>query len=138
VAAPEAGLLFSTGGHRNRRPVADLNNGRLDASKKRAASEEIGCTKFEMNMKKKIILLLAVVMAAGTTLAPKTEAIDFSISIGDRPFYYGPNYWHQGYQWVWIPGYRHRGHWIHGHYVRRGRWHRAYARYHYRHHHHHY
>lgn len=90
-----------------------------------------------MNMKKKIILLLAVVLSAGTPLAPKANAIGFSISFGDRPFYYGPNYWHEGYQWVWIPGYRHRGRWIHGHYARRGHWHREYARYHYRHHHHH-
>jgi hypothetical protein len=88
------------------------------------------------HMKKKIIVLLAVVLAASTPLAPQAEAIGFSISIGDRPYYYGPNYWHEGYQWVWVPGYRYHGNWVRGHYQRRGSWNRAYARHHYRHHHH--
>ena len=87
-----------------------------------------------MNMKKKIIVLLAIVLSAGAPLAPKAEAIDFSISVGDQGFYFGPNYWHEGYQWVWVPGYRYRGRWVHGHYQRRGAWNRAYARRHYRHH----
>lgn len=90
----------------------------------------------KMNMKKKIIIMLAVVLAAGTPLAPRANAIDFSISVGDRGFYFGPNYWNEGYLWVWVPGYRHRGRWVHGHYERRGRWYREHAREHYRHHRH--
>lgn len=89
-----------------------------------------------MNMKKKMIVLLAVVLGvSGPMLAPKAEAIDFSISIGDRPYYYGPNYWHQGYQWVWVPGYRHHRRWTRGHYVRRGAYNRHRARVIYRNHH---
>lgn len=87
-------------------------------------------------MKKKIIVLLAVVLAAGTPLAPTANALDVSISVGDRGFYHGPNYWHDGYQWVWVPGYRYRGRWIHGHYERRGRWYMRHARARYRHHRH--
>ena len=87
-------------------------------------------------MKRKIIVLLAIVLAAGAPLAPTANAIDFSISIGDRPYFYGPNYWHDGYQWVWVPGYHRHGRWIRGHYVRRGGWHRAHARARYRHHRH--
>lgn len=87
-------------------------------------------------MKKKIIILLALVLAAGTPLAPTANAIDFSISIGDRPYYHGAHYWHDGYQWIWVPGYRYRGRWINGHYERRGGWHRAHARARYRHHRH--
>ena len=85
-------------------------------------------------MKKKIIILLAVVLAAGTPLVPSAKAVDFSISVGDRGYYTVPNYWHGGYLWVWVPGYRHRGHWIHGHYARRGHWHREHSQAHYRHH----
>jgi hypothetical protein len=85
-------------------------------------------------MTKKIILLLAVVLAASTPLAPRANAIDFSIGFDDRPFYYGPNYWNDGYQWVWIPGYRSHGRWSHGRYERRGGWHREHAREHFRHH----
>jgi hypothetical protein len=90
-----------------------------------------------MNMKKKMIVLLAVVLGASAPLlAPKAEAIDFSISIGDRPYFYGPRYWHEGYEWVWVPGYRYHGRWVRGHYERRGGWNRAHARVHFRHHRH--
>lgn len=89
-----------------------------------------------MNMKKKIIGLLAIVLAASTPLAPRTEALDFSISVGDRPYFYGPRYWNEGYEWVWVPGYRHRGRRVRGHYERRGGWHREHAREHFRHHRH--
>ena len=87
-------------------------------------------------MKRKILILLAVLLAAGTPLTPTASAIEVSISIGDRPYYYGPNYWHQGYRWVWIPGYRYRGRWIHGHYERRGRYYLAHSRANYRYHRH--
>lgn len=86
-------------------------------------------------MKKKMIVLLAVVLGCtAPMLAPKAEAIDFSISIGDRPYYYGPHYWHEGYRWVWVPGYRHRGRWIRGHYERRGPRNHRYLRHRYRNH----
>lgn len=86
-------------------------------------------------MKKKIIILLALVVAVSAPLAPQARAVDFSISVGDRPYFYGPRYWHEGYEWVWIPGHRNGyGRWIHGHYERRGGWNRERARVHFRHH----
>ena len=70
-------------------------------------------------MKKKILIFLAVVLAIGTPLAPQANAIDLSISVGDRPYYHGGGYWHEGYYWVWVPGhYSHsRGGWVPGHYI---------------------
>jgi hypothetical protein len=93
-----------------------------------------GAPKGENNMKKKIMILLAVVMAASVPLAPEAKAIDFSISVGDRPYFYGPRYWHEGYEWVWVPGYRYHGRWVRGHYERRGGYHRDQATIHFRHH----
>ena len=87
-------------------------------------------------MKKKILIGLAAVLTISAPLAQQASAIDFSISVGDRPYYYGPHYWHQGYRWVWVPGHRNRyGRWIRGHYERRGAYHRAHARVYYRNHH---
>jgi len=38
-------------------------------------------------------------------------AIRFYVEAGDRPYYtYGPRYWHQGYQWLWVPGHWSRHH----------------------------
>src|SRR4051812_50027616 len=60
-------------------------------------------------MKTKILIFLALVLAFSTPLVPQASAIDFSISVGDRPYYHGAGYWHQGYYWVWVPGhYSHR------------------------------
>ena len=88
-------------------------------------------------MKRKILILLAVVVGIGTAFVPQTaQAIEFSISVGDRPYYHGAHYWHNGYRWVWVPGYysqrRHR--WVPGHYVRRGGYRAEFARRHFRHH----
>jgi hypothetical protein len=87
-------------------------------------------------MKRKILILLAVVVGAGSAFVPQAQAIDFSISVGDRPYYHGGGYWHSGYYWVWVPGHysqrRHR--WVPGHYVRRGGYRAEYARRHFRHH----
>jgi len=87
-------------------------------------------------MKKKILICLAVVLAASTPLVPQANAIDFSVSVGDRPYYYGQGYWHSGYYWVWVPGHysQRRGHWMPGHYVRRGGYNTEYAHRHFRHH----
>lgn len=87
-------------------------------------------------MKKKILIFLAVVLAVSTPIVPQVSAIDFSISIGDRPYYHGGGYWHSGYYWVWVQGHhsRRRGHWVPGHYVRRGGYNPYYARKYYRHH----
>jgi hypothetical protein len=87
-------------------------------------------------MKRKILIVLAVALAASTPLVPQAQAIDFSISVGDRPYYHGGGYWHQGYYWVWVPGfYSQRRHgWVPGHYNRRGGYNRSYANRHYRHH----
>ncbi|HVF70826.1 MAG TPA: hypothetical protein VM940_04380 [Chthoniobacterales bacterium] len=86
-------------------------------------------------MKKKILILLAAVVVSAP-LVEQAKAIDFSISIGDRPYYHGRGYWHEGYYWVWIPGhYSHRRHrWVPGHYVRRGGYDSGRARIHFRHH----
>jgi hypothetical protein len=87
-------------------------------------------------MKKKILILLAVVLAISTPLASQASAAELSISVGDRPYYHGGGYWHEGYYWVWVPGhYSHQwGRWVPGHYVRRGGWHSEYARRHFRYH----
>ena len=87
-------------------------------------------------MKKTILILLAVVAALSAPLVQETRALEFTIGVGDRPYYHGAGYWHQGYYWVWVPGhYSHRrGHWVPGHYVRRGGYNSHYARHHYRHH----
>jgi hypothetical protein len=78
-----------------------------------------------------------VVLAATMPLVPQTaKAIEFSVAVGDRPYYHGNYYWHEGYRWYWVPGHysHHRGHWVPGHYVRRGDYNGAYARTHFRHH----
>jgi hypothetical protein len=88
-------------------------------------------------MKKKILIFLAVLVAASTPLVtPQANAAEFSISIGDRPYYHGGGYWHRGYYWVWVPGhYSHRrGHWFPGHYVRRGGYDRTHSSVYFRHH----
>jgi hypothetical protein len=85
-------------------------------------------------MKTKILILLAAIVAVTAPLAPQAKAIDFSISVGDRPYYYGGGYWHEGYYWVWVPGHESRHGWVRGHYVRRGAYNRVYARTHFRHH----
>jgi hypothetical protein len=85
-------------------------------------------------MKSKLLILLTVVLGVTAPLATPANAIDFSISVGDRPYYYGAGYWNEGYYWVWVPGHRSRRGWIRGHYVRRGDYNRAYSRTHFRHH----
>jgi hypothetical protein len=85
-------------------------------------------------MKNKLALICAALLAAMVAPKPNAEAVSFSISVGDRPYYYGPSYWDNGYRWVWIPGYYHHHHWVHGYYARRGRWHAVHA---YEHHYHH-
>jgi hypothetical protein len=86
-------------------------------------------------MKKKILIFLAVVLAIGTPLASQANAAELSISIGDRPYYHGGGYWHEGYYWVWVPGHHSRYHgWVPGHYIRRGGYRSQYARTHFRYH----
>ena len=50
-------------------------------------------------MKKKLILFLAVLLTVCVAPNPRASAIDVSISIGDRPYYYGPNYWDS---WIFL------------------------------------
>ena len=88
-------------------------------------------------MKRKLAILLTALLAAGVLGTRTANALDFSISIGDRPYYDGPTYWDDGYLWVWVPGHEHHHHWVHGEYVRRGEWHREHAREHHHRHHHH-
>ena len=85
-------------------------------------------------MKKKILILLAGVLAITTPLAPQASAAEFSISIGDRPYYHGGGYWHRGYYWVWVPGFYSHRRWVPGHYARRGGWNRHHANVYFRHH----
>jgi len=94
------------------------------------------CESVKQNMKPKILILLGVVLAATMPLAPQAKAIEFSIAVGDRPYYHGNYYWHQGYRWYWVPGhYSHRrGGWVPGHYVRRGAYNNVYGHTNYRHH----
>jgi hypothetical protein len=72
----------------------------------------------ERVMKKKLILLLAVLLGVSAT-AP---AITINVEVGDRPYYlHGPSYWAGGVYYVWVPGHWIRRHhhrvWIHGHYI---------------------
>ena len=87
-------------------------------------------------MKRKLLILLAAIVAVTAPLTPQAKAIDFSISVGDRPYYHGAGYWHEGYYWVWVPGhYSHRWHrWVPGHYARRGGFDPLHARIHFRNH----
>ncbi|HEY2801268.1 MAG TPA: hypothetical protein VGI85_11775 [Chthoniobacterales bacterium] len=85
--------------------------------------------------KKTIMTTLAALLAVGMWIQPSAGQIGISINIGDRPYYEGPSYWDNGYEWIWVQGYQHDHHWIHGHYRRHGHFHREYA--HERHHHHH-
>jgi len=87
-------------------------------------------------MKKTILILLAVVATLSAPLVQETRALELTVAVGDRPYYHGGGYWHQGYYWVWVPGhYSHRwGRWVPGHYARRGGYNNHYARTHYRHH----
>jgi hypothetical protein len=85
-------------------------------------------------MKMKIAVL--AVLSCCLLMRPNAMAIDLSINVGDRPFYTdGPSYWDDGYEWVWVPGHPGpHGHWIHGHYERRGVFVKIHA---HEHHHHH-
>src|SRR3954467_5441550 len=88
-------------------------------------------------MKRKLLILLAVLVGVtAPVMAPQAQAIGFSVSVGDRPYYHGGGYWHEGYYWVWVPGHHshHYGRWVPGHYVRRGGYNSHYSRTHYRHH----
>lgn len=72
-------------------------------------------------MRKKLVLLIAVLVCGSGIFAPIAKAISFEINVGDRPYYHhGPGYWSGGYYYVWIPGHwswrHHHRVWIHGHY----------------------
>jgi hypothetical protein len=69
-------------------------------------------------MIKKKLLLVAILLAS-LGLPTAVEAIGLSISVGDRPYYTrGDRYYNGDYQYVWVPGHRSHGVWIHGHYRR--------------------
>lgn len=78
---------------------------------------------------KKLMLIVALAIAALTGLMPSTSRAQIAIEIGDRPYYTrGPWYWGPGHRvrYYWVPGHwswrwGHRV-WIHGHYVERYRW----------------
>lgn len=87
-------------------------------------------------MKKKLALLLAALMTL-SVMGSTAYAISLSISVGDRPYYEGAEFWDWGWRYVWVPGHwdRHH-HWIHGYYMRQGDWNGRYGhkRHHWRHH----
>src|ERR1700680_2478613 len=101
------------------------------------AAERSSCETRVTNMTKKLGVILAALLAAGALIGPNAKAIDIAINLGDRPYYDGPRYWEDGYEWVWVPGFREHDHWTHGHYERRGEWRREHAHEHHEHHHHH-
>jgi hypothetical protein len=75
-------------------------------------------------MKYKLAVLLGAILCVGAIAPTPAEAIGFSISIGDRPYYNrGPYYWHRGVRWYWVPGHWRWRHgyriWVHGHYAPR-------------------
>src|ERR1700730_8219966 len=90
------------------------------------------------DMKKKLAVFAVALLSVCMLVRPSAMAIGISIDLGDRPYYYGPTYWDDGYEWVWIPGYwgdHHR--WMHGHHERRGESHREHGREHHHHDHDH-
>jgi hypothetical protein len=90
----------------------------------------------EMKRKQLVAGLATAVVAAGMWVQPAWSAVGITISVGDQPFYEGPVYWDVGYEWVWVPGFNRNGHWVHGHYQKRGNFHKEHANEHHQHHHH--
>src|SRR4051794_14718210 len=74
-------------------------------------------------MKKYLLLLVLFGVLAGGALPAEASGVSLSISVGDRPYYHAPHYWHRFHRYVWVPGHwvraRHHRHvWVHGYYVR--------------------
>ena len=74
-------------------------------------------------MKYKLAILLAALLCVGSVSAT-AQAVGFSISVGDRPYYtHGPWYWYGGARQYWVPGHwawrHHQRVWIHGYYASR-------------------
>jgi len=78
-------------------------------------------------MKRNLIAFAVALLVMGMGVRPGSGAVDISINIGDQPYYYGPNYWDSGYEFIWVPGFTEHGHWVHGHYKRHGEFHHAHA-----------
>jgi hypothetical protein len=75
-------------------------------------------------MKKKLVSLLVALICLIGIATPDANALSFSISLGDNPYYvHGPGYWVGPVYYVWIPGHwrwrRHHRVWIHGYYIAR-------------------
>jgi len=73
-------------------------------------------------MKKRLLILLSVLIAAGAMFNPAAKAISFEVNVGDRGYYEGPEFWDWGWHYVWVPGYYEHHRWVHGYYERRGDW----------------
>jgi hypothetical protein len=74
-------------------------------------------------MKRLFALFFAVLLTLGG-FASTANAVAFSVSVGDRPYYaHGPYYYVGPTRYVWVPGHwtwRHHHHvrvWVHGYYV---------------------
>ena len=56
-------------------------------------------------MKYKLALLLAALLCAGAVVPTSSQAIGFSVYVGDSPYYnHGPWYWTGGVRWYWYSG----------------------------------
>jgi hypothetical protein len=65
--------------------------------------------------------LLVALLAMGFIFPAAIRAQNFTIEIGDRPYYnHGAHYWDNDWEMTWAPGHwsEHGHHWIHGHYVK--------------------
>jgi hypothetical protein len=78
-------------------------------------------------MKRNLTAFAIVLLVMGMGVRASSGAVDISINIGDRPYYYGPTYWESGYEFIWVPGFTEHGHWAHGHYKRHGEFRREHA-----------
>jgi hypothetical protein len=89
-------------------------------------------------MKRKLAIVLAALMTVSAVATPTVMALSFSIEVGDQPYYEGKrDFWDWGWHYVWVPGHRRHGRWIHGYYMRVGDWNGRYIKHRHRWHVHH-
>lgn len=89
-------------------------------------------------MKKRLVILLSVLIAAGAMFSPAAKAIRLEVDVGDRDYYEGPEFWDWGWHYVWVRGHwDHHHHWVRGYYERHGEWNHRHLETHHRWHEHH-
>lgn len=72
--------------------------------------------------------MLVTLLAVGMWVHPSAAEIGISIGVGDQPYYDGPTYWENGYEYVWVPGFQRDGRWVHGRYDRHGKFDKKHAK----------